>query len=71
MSLSLRTYADHYPERLKIAFLINVKPAYNSAVYNHKPAYNDIFHGPVGMDLMHVTSHPPTRDLPAASIGQS
>ncbi|GBL73614.1 hypothetical protein AVEN_158482-1 [Araneus ventricosus] len=23
-----------------------------------------------GMDLMHVTSHPPTRDLPAAAIGQ-
>ncbi|GBN80851.1 hypothetical protein AVEN_129129-1 [Araneus ventricosus] len=24
-----------------------------------------------GMDLMHVTSHPPTRDLPEAAIGQS
>ncbi|GBN02072.1 hypothetical protein AVEN_243875-1 [Araneus ventricosus] len=23
------------------------------------------------MDLMHVTSHPPTRDLPEAAIGQS
>ncbi|GBL82860.1 hypothetical protein AVEN_106379-1 [Araneus ventricosus] len=24
----------------------------------------------VAMDLMHVTSHPPTRDLPAAAIGR-
>ncbi|GBO00662.1 hypothetical protein AVEN_225456-1 [Araneus ventricosus] len=25
----------------------------------------------IAMDLMHVTSHPPTRDLPAAASGQS
>ncbi|GBO45874.1 hypothetical protein AVEN_34259-1 [Araneus ventricosus] len=25
----------------------------------------------LAMDLMHVTSHPPTRDLPEAAIGQT
>ncbi|GBN14415.1 hypothetical protein AVEN_192148-1 [Araneus ventricosus] len=29
------------------------------------------FPWPRPMDLMHVTSHPPTRDLPEAAIGQS
>ncbi|GBN41187.1 hypothetical protein AVEN_29210-1 [Araneus ventricosus] len=42
------------------------------------PAYLKRFHlsdsdycSCIGMDLMHVTSHPPTRDLPEADIGQS
>ncbi|GBN21332.1 hypothetical protein AVEN_200314-1 [Araneus ventricosus] len=34
--------------------------------------YLDGLHkGLFSMDLMHVTSHPPTRDLPEAAIGQS
>ncbi|GBM85971.1 hypothetical protein AVEN_88344-1 [Araneus ventricosus] len=43
---------------------------------DHKPlAYafkqNHEKNSPRQMDLMHVTSHPPTRDLPEAAIGQS
>ncbi|GBN36350.1 hypothetical protein AVEN_191369-1 [Araneus ventricosus] len=37
----------------------------------HLPSRLDGYAQDFSMDLMHVTSHPPTRDLPEAVIGQS